>query len=97
MITPIFELPDWAPKLIFVILTIGLVPARSEKHLSACRKRWIMAGNTRQRPEEVIPQYAVLADDPRMDDIKAQMLEVFNRDRAIVGLPPVNENYEVDL
>jgi hypothetical protein len=30
-------------------------------------------------------------------DIKAQMLEVFNRDRAIVGLPPVNADYEVDL
>lgn len=27
VITPIFELPDWAPKLIFVILAIGLVPA----------------------------------------------------------------------
>lgn len=27
VITPIFELPGWAPKLIFVILAIGLVPA----------------------------------------------------------------------
>ena len=27
VITPIFELPAWAPKLIFVIMAIGLVPA----------------------------------------------------------------------
>jgi hypothetical protein len=27
VISPIFELPVWAPKLIFVILAIGLVPA----------------------------------------------------------------------
>ena len=27
VISPIFELPEWAPKLIFVILAIGLVPA----------------------------------------------------------------------
>lgn len=27
VITPILELPEWAPKLIFVILAIGLVPA----------------------------------------------------------------------
>ena len=27
VISPIFELPDWAPKLIFVIMAVGLVPA----------------------------------------------------------------------
>ena len=27
VITPILDLPDWAPKLIFVILAIGFVPA----------------------------------------------------------------------
>ena len=27
VISPIFELPEWAPKLIFVILAIGVVPA----------------------------------------------------------------------
>jgi TolB-like protein/tetratricopeptide (TPR) repeat protein len=27
VITPIFELPDWAPKFIFVLLAVGLVPA----------------------------------------------------------------------
>jgi len=27
VIIPIFEIPDWAPKLIFVVLAIGLVPA----------------------------------------------------------------------
>jgi hypothetical protein len=27
VISPIFELPVWAPRLIFVILAIGLVPA----------------------------------------------------------------------
>jgi len=27
VISPIFELPEWAPKLIFLILAIGVVPA----------------------------------------------------------------------
>ncbi len=27
VITPILELPEWAPKLIFVFLAVGLVPA----------------------------------------------------------------------
>jgi len=27
VISPVFELPDWAPKLIFLLLAIGLVPA----------------------------------------------------------------------
>ena len=27
VISPVFELPDWAPKLIFLIMAIGLVPA----------------------------------------------------------------------
>ena len=27
IITPILDLPEWAPKLIFVILAVGLVPA----------------------------------------------------------------------
>ncbi len=27
VVSPVFELPDWAPKLIFLIMAIGLVPA----------------------------------------------------------------------
>jgi TolB-like protein/tetratricopeptide (TPR) repeat protein len=73
---------------------LGDIDAAFEHLQKAVDNGWVTRGSA---PEEVIPQYAVLADDPRMDDIKAQMLEVFNRDRAIVGLPPVNENYEVDL
>ena len=73
---------------------LGDIDAAFEHLQKAVEGGWVARGSS---PEEVVPQYAVLADDSRMDDIKAQMLEVFNRDRAIVGLPPVNENYEVDL
>ncbi|MCI0518279.1 MAG: hypothetical protein L0Y45_10655, partial [Woeseiaceae bacterium] len=43
---------------------------------------------------EVTPALAVLADDPRFAAIEATMLATTNRDREIVGLPPLNENYE---
>lgn len=44
---------------------------------------------------EIVPQFAVLADDPRFSEIEATMLATMNKDRAVVGLPPLDENYEV--
>lgn len=41
------------------------------------------------------PQLAGLAGDPRLPEIQATMLATLNRDRAVVGLPPLNEDYEV--
>ena len=60
---------------------------------SAVKNGWTPAGV----PVEVVPEFEVLAGDPRFDAISAAMLETVNRDRAIVGLPPVNENYEIAL
>ena len=72
---------------------LGDVDAAFEHLEQAAKGGWV----TRGVPEVVIPQYAVMADDPRMDAIEAIMLEVFNRDRAFVGLPPVDASYEVRL
>ena len=44
---------------------------------------------------EEIPQLAILADDPRIDDIEDIMLATMNRDRNVVGLPPFDANYQV--
>lgn len=46
-------------------------------------------------PAEVWPALAVLQDDPRFGGFESSILANVNRDRALVGLPPVNENYEV--
>ena len=43
------------------------------------------------------PALALLADDPRFPEMEARMLASMNRDRAAVGLPPVNADYEVAL
>jgi hypothetical protein len=42
------------------------------------------------------PAFAVLADDPRYHEIEVAMLNNMNRDREIVGLPPLNANYEAE-
>lgn len=44
-------------------------------------------------PTELLPHLHLLADDPRYASIEESMRENLNRDRAVVGLPPVNENY----
>jgi hypothetical protein len=44
---------------------------------------------------EVQPALVVLEVDPRLDAIETQMLATLNRDRAVVGLPPFNADYEV--
>jgi hypothetical protein len=54
---------------------------------------WSTAGDL----VEVIPQFDVLADDPRLAEIQEIMLETVNRDRAVVGLPPFDADYQVML
>ena len=39
----------------------------------------------------------LLADDPRFGELETRILATLNRDRAAVGLPPVDENYQVRL
>jgi len=45
---------------------------------------------------EVAPALAVLADDPRYQEVEVVLLNNMNRDREIVGLPPLNANYKVE-
>jgi TolB-like protein len=40
------------------------------------------------------PAFKVLDGHPRFAEIEATMLATTNRDRAVVGLPPVDENYQ---
>ena len=48
-------------------------------------------------PAEVSPAMAILADDPRLAELQDAMLVNLNRERAVVGLPPFNADYEVEL
>ncbi len=43
-----------------------------------------------------IPELENLYGDPRLAEMEAMMLETMNRDRAIVGLPSLNANFEVE-
>lgn len=45
-------------------------------------------------PVESEPRLKLLEADPRYPALKEKMRETLNYDRAIVGLPPVDENYE---
>jgi TolB-like protein/Tfp pilus assembly protein PilF len=58
----------------------------------AANRGWTTSGV----PAEVVPALAVLADDPRYQAIEVVMLNNMNRDREIVGLPPLNASYEVE-
>jgi len=58
----------------------------------AASRGWTTAGV----PADVIPALAVLADDPRYQEIEILMLNNMNRDRQIVGMPPLNADYEVE-
>jgi TolB-like protein len=63
------------------------------EHLEdAASRGWTTAGV----PADIVPALAVLADDPRYQEIEAVLLNNMNRDREIVGLPPLNSNYEVE-
>ncbi|HNP35146.1 MAG TPA: hypothetical protein PKK10_04785 [Woeseiaceae bacterium] len=56
----------------------------------AAERGWAPDGRLAERA----PALAVLADDPRFAEVETTLLSTTNRDRAIVGLPPVDENYE---
>jgi tetratricopeptide (TPR) repeat protein len=71
---------------------LGNVDAAIDNLQQAVNRGWTTAGV----PEEVVPAFAVLSDDPRFDELKVAMLGNINRDRGIVGLPPVNADYEVE-
>ena len=71
---------------------IGDVDA-AVKHLEdAASRGWTSAGVL----SEVWPALAVLADDPRYQEVEVVLLNNMNRDREIVGLPPLNANYKVE-
>ena len=45
---------------------------------------------------DVAPALAVLADDPRYQEVEVVLLNNMNRNREIVNLPPLNADYQVD-
>ncbi len=51
--------------------------------------------NTNGLPIRKEPAFAVLANEPRFAELESRMRENLNRNRAIVGLPPVDGKYEV--
>jgi hypothetical protein len=46
-------------------------------------------------PAEIWPALAALQEDPRFEEFESSILATVNRARAFVGLPPVNQDYEV--
>ncbi|MEM7430522.1 MAG: hypothetical protein AAF351_01155 [Pseudomonadota bacterium] len=46
-------------------------------------------------PSRISPQARLFMDDPRFAAVEEAMREIYNVDRAAVGLPPVDENYDV--
>jgi TolB-like protein len=70
---------------------LGDKDAAFEYLLEAVEKGWIAGGDL----AEQVPQFAAIADDPRIDDIEVIMLATINRDRGVVGLPPFDANYQV--
>lgn len=75
------------------LAVLGEIDLAFEYLEKAAKSGWTTAGI----PEVVSPELAVLAEDPRFAEISAIMLQTINRDRAIVGLPPMNAKYEVAL
>ena len=57
---------------------------------AAVAEGWTPAGI----PEEIFPELEVLVDDPRFEAVSAAILATVNRDRAVVGLPRLDENYQ---
>jgi len=71
---------------------LGDVDTAIEYLQQAANRGWTVAGV----PDEVVPALAVLADDPRYQELEMMILDNMNRDREIVGLPPLNNDYEVE-
>ena len=63
------------------------------EHLQQAASRgWTTSGV----PADLVPAFAVLADDPRFQEIEVAVLNSMNRNREIVGLLPLNADYEVE-
>ena len=58
---------------------------------SAIDRGWTTPGE----PTVVEPRLALIADDPRFELARANMLMTLNRDREIVGLPPFGDYSQV--
>jgi tetratricopeptide (TPR) repeat protein len=72
---------------------LGDKDAAIEHLRTAVEGGWSYIGDT----VEVSPAMAILADDPRLAELEEAMLAKVNRERAVVGLPPFNADYEVEL
>ena len=70
---------------------LGDKDAAFEHLIQAAENGWVAGGDL----AEQVPQFQVLVGDPRIDDVEATMLATMNRDRAIVGLPPFDADYQV--
>jgi len=70
---------------------LGDKDAAFEYLLEAAEYGWTVGGDL----VEHVPQFAVIADDPRIDDIEVIMLATMNRDREAIGLPPFDADYQV--
>ena len=71
---------------------LGDADAAIEHLQDAASRGWSSQGVL----SEVAPALAVLADDPRYQEVEVVLLNNMNRDREIVGLPPLNADYEVE-
>ncbi len=70
---------------------LGDKDAAFEQLNQAAENGWVAGGDL----AEQVPQFQVLVGDPRIDEVEAIMLATMNKDRAIVGLPPFDAEYQV--
>ncbi len=69
----------------------GDIDSAFENLTSAIDRGWTTPGE----PTVVEPRLALMADDPRFELARANMLMTLNRDREIVGLPPFGDYSQV--
>ena len=69
----------------------GDLDAAFENLQAAVDRGWTTAGE----PTIVMPQLALMADDPRFESIRSTMLATLNRDRDKVDLPPFDSYSDV--
>ena len=70
---------------------LGDVDTAFEYLQAATNGGWAYIGG---RLEE-IPGLENLIDDPRFAEIESRMLATMNKDRAVIGLPPIDVDYQV--
>jgi hypothetical protein len=98
VIIPVPELPESAPKLVFVILAIGLIPVSEGVDFIGFDYNsavYFAAVGEIDRSIAQEPMLSVLADDPGYPAIRARMLANFNANREVLSLPPYDENFQV--